>query len=56
MAAGRNWYEVHLLVLTALCAVAGWVTGSEGQTLITTFPAWARYVWHGGLLVSCWWP
>jgi hypothetical protein len=49
--AGRNWYQVYLLVLTAAFAVASWFTDSEGQTLITTFPAWGRHIWYGGLLV-----
>jgi hypothetical protein len=48
---GRNWYEVFLLILTALWAIAGWVTGSEGQEIALTFPAWARDLWYGGLLV-----
>lgn len=50
MTTSRNWYEVFLLVLTALWAVSGWVTSSEGQQIALTFPPWARDLWYGGLL------
>jgi hypothetical protein len=50
--AGRNWYEVYLMVLTVLFVVSAWSTDSARETLTATFPVWSQNLWYGGLIVS----
>ena len=47
---GRNYYEIYLLLLTVGFA-ATWGLTNVGE-VTSLFPAWARWLWFGGLAFS----
>lgn len=52
MTAGRNWYQVFLMALTAGWAIYSWMSGSAGETITATFPAWSQGLWYICLILG----
>lgn len=49
---GRNWYQLLLMVLTMFWVLTAWLSGSAGEAITASFPAWSQALWYGGLTLG----